>query len=242
LTSHTGHRLGLPVIAIDNQHCLTNARVSYPRRYMRDAAMAKLVTRLMTPRAHAYLTTSFFPAQIKRARRHDTFLFPPILRREVLQATPQRGEHLLVYVTSPAPQLARALRAIPFPVIAYGFGRQGRAGNIEFRQPTLPGFLRDLAGCRAVIANAGFSLVSEALHLGKPYLALPVRHQFEQLFNAYYVQKMGYGQYSEKLGPNNLADFLAALPRYTENLASYPRQDNSALLRKLDALIEEYAG
>ena len=93
-----------------------------------------------------------------------------------------------------------------------------------------------------MIANAGFSLVSEALHLGKPYLALPVRHQFEQLFNAYYVQKMGYGQYSEKLGPNNLADFLAALPRYTENLASYPRQDNSALLRKLDALIEEYAG
>ena len=60
-----------------------------------------------------------------------------------------------------------------------------------------------------MIANAGFSLVSEALHLGKPYLALPVRHQFEQLFNAYYVQKMGYGQYSEKLGPNNLADFLA---------------------------------
>jgi uncharacterized protein (TIGR00661 family) len=44
-----------------------------------------------------------------------------------------------------------------------------------------------------VIANSGFSLICEALYLGKPYLAIPVRHQFEQVLNAYYVDKMGYG-------------------------------------------------
>ena len=27
---HLGHRKGLPVISIDNQHCLTNTEVSYP--------------------------------------------------------------------------------------------------------------------------------------------------------------------------------------------------------------------
>jgi uncharacterized protein (TIGR00661 family) len=30
LTCHVGHRKKLPVISIDNQHCLTNAVVSYP--------------------------------------------------------------------------------------------------------------------------------------------------------------------------------------------------------------------
>ena len=83
LTSHVGHHLRLPVISIDNQHCLTNTDVTYPRKYRRDAAVAKLVTRIMTPRADAYLVTSFFEARVKRPR---TFLFPPILRQQVLQA------------------------------------------------------------------------------------------------------------------------------------------------------------
>src|SRR5437660_2159063 len=51
LTCHIGRRQGLPVISIDNQHCLTNAVVSYPGKYRRDAAAAKLVTRMMTPGA-----------------------------------------------------------------------------------------------------------------------------------------------------------------------------------------------
>jgi len=70
-------RSGLPVISIDNQHCLTNTDVTYPSQYRRDAAAAKMVTRLMVPRAHAYLVTSFFEAKVTEP---DTFLFPPILR------------------------------------------------------------------------------------------------------------------------------------------------------------------
>jgi len=79
LSCHVGHRMGLPVISIDNQHCLTNAIVSYPRKYQRDAAAAKLVTRLMTPHADAYLVISFFTAPVKK---RNTFLFPPLLRQK----------------------------------------------------------------------------------------------------------------------------------------------------------------
>ena len=93
-------RSRLPIISIDNQHCLTNAVVSYPKQYRRDAAAAKLVTKLMTPRANAYLVISFFTAPI---RKRNTFLFPPLLRQEILDAKPTQGDHVLVYVTSPAP-------------------------------------------------------------------------------------------------------------------------------------------
>ncbi|HZD93905.1 MAG TPA: glycosyltransferase family protein, partial [Candidatus Sulfotelmatobacter sp.] len=65
LTAHVAHRRRLPLIAIDNQHAITNTRVSLPRGYRRDAAAVKLVTRIMTPRADAYLVLSFFPAQVK---------------------------------------------------------------------------------------------------------------------------------------------------------------------------------
>src|SRR5205085_4900137 len=102
LSCHVGHRRHQPVIAIDNQHCLTNTNVSYPRHYRRDAAATRLVTRLMTPRASAYLVISFFTAEVRQRR---TFLFPPILRDEVLRPQPSEGNCVLVYVTSPAPEL-----------------------------------------------------------------------------------------------------------------------------------------
>ena len=106
----------------------------------------------------------------------------------------------------------------------------------------MEGFLRDLAGAGAVIANAGFSLVSEALHLGKPYLAVPVEHQFEQTFNAYYVDKMGFGAFWEDLTKEKIESFLFNLPVFAEKLASYPRSGNHALLAKLDELIHSLAG
>ena len=141
LTCHVGHKKRLPVISIDNQHCLTNTVVSYPRKYRGDAAAAKLVTRLMTPHANAYLVISFFTAPI---RKRNTFLFPPLLRQEVLDATPTQGDHVLVYVTSPAPALAKLLATVRCRFIAYGFGREGTNAekNIVYKKPSVQRLLR----------------------------------------------------------------------------------------------------
>jgi uncharacterized protein (TIGR00661 family) len=238
LTCHVAHGMGLPIISIDNQHCLTNAVVSYPSQYRRDAAATKLVTRLMTPHADAYLVISFFTAPVKN---QNTFLFPPLLREEILRTVPTEEEHILVYVTSPAPSIAKVLSTIRGRFIAYGFGREGVEGNILYKKPSLDGFMRDLAGAKAVIANSGFSLVTEALHLAKPYLAIPVEHQFEQIFNAYWLQKTGYGAYWEDLNKERVESFLYNLPLYREKLADYPREGNGALLAKLDALIAQHS-
>ena len=234
LTCHVGHRKDLPVIAIDNQHAITNTRVSLPHGFKRDVAAVKMVTRMMTPHADAYMVLSFFPAEVKR---RNTFLFPPILRQEILSAKPQTGEHVLVYVTSPAKELAALLKQVRCKFIAYGFGMEGQDGNVLFKKPSMDGFLRDLTGAKAVMANAGFSLVSEALHLGKPYLAIPVKNQFEQTFNAYYVDKLGYGAWWEELSKEKIESFLFNLPVYAEKLEGYQRTGNGALFSKLDELI-----
>ena len=236
VSCHVGHKLGLPIIAIDNQHLLTDAEITYPPEYRKEAAAAKIVTRLMTPRADAYLVTTFFtPAVTKR----HTFLFPPILREAILRARPTEKAHALVYVTSPAQELADLLRTVRQRFVCYGFNREGVDGNLTYRKPSLDRFFEDLCTCRAVIANAGFSLISEALHLGKPYLAWPVRRQFEQVFNAFYVAKMGYGAYWDDLYKERVESFLFNLADYREKLRTYPRSGNAALLAKLDSLIAE---
>src|SRR6195256_2453157 len=213
LTCHVGHRHRLPVIEIDNQHAITNTNVALPRGYRRDVAAVKLVTRMMTPHADAYLVLSFFPATVKR---RNTFLFPPIVRQEVLAAAAQTGDYVLVYVTSPAKELAALLKQVRCKFVAYGFGIEGQEGNVLFKKPSMAGFLRDLTGAKAVIANAGFSLVSEALHLGKPYLAMPVENQFEQTFNAYHLDKHGYGAWWEELSKEKIESFLFNLPVFIE--------------------------
>ena len=124
--------------------------------------------------------------------------------------------------------------------ICYGFDRCGKDGNLLFKTPSLDRFLQDLITCKAIIANAGFSLVSEALHLGKPYLAVPVKKQFEQVFNAYYVDRMKYGAYWDELSKERIEWFLGNLDAFRAALANYPRAGNAALLRKLDELIAEY--
>jgi len=210
LSSHAARRKRLPVISIDNQHTLTNTAVTYPRQYRRDAAAAKMVTRLMVPHANAYLATSFFSAKITKP---NTFLFPPILRECILAAKPRQGEHILVYVTSPAPALEKLLASVRAPFVAYGFNREGQQANVTYKKPSLDGFLADLVSAKAIVANAGFSLVTEALHLGKPYLAIPVEHQFEQIFNAYWLEKSGYGAFWEEgLNKERIESFLFNLP------------------------------
>jgi len=238
LSCHIGHRRRVPVISIDNQHCLTNAEVAVPRDHRADAAATRMVVRMMVPRADAYLVTSFFPARVKR---RNTYLFPPLLREAILGARPRAGGHALVYVTSPSEALGKLLSQVRCPFIAYGFGREGQEGNVLYKKPSLDGFMRDLVDARAVVANAGFSLVTEALHLGKPYLAIPVEHQFEQAFNAYWLAKQGYGASWDELNRERVESFLYNLPHYEENLAKYPRQGNQALLAKLDALIAGFA-
>jgi len=232
-----GHHLGLPIISIDNQHALTHARLEYPKHHRAEAVTAKLVTRLLIPHATEYLITAFFRAPVKGKR---AYLLPPILRQEVLDTKPSDRGFTLVYVTSPSDELAAMLKRVRHPFICYGFNREGKDANLTFKSPSLAGFLRDLAACHAVVANSGFSLICEALQLGKPYLAIPVRHQFEQVLNAYYVDKKAYGAYWEELTKERVESFLFNVDLFRKNLAHYPRQDNTALFTKLDQLIAKH--
>lgn len=236
LTCRAGRRRHLPVISIDNQHILTHYKVATPKHYRRDITAAKFVVRMMTPFATHYLVTSFFDAPCKR---ENSELVPPILRQQIHDAVPSEGGPVLVYVTSPAPYLIKLLSQVHTEFIAYGFNREGREGNILYKRPAFDTFFHDLVRADAIIANAGFSLVTEALHLGKPYLAVPVRNQFEQIFNAFWLDRTGYGAFWEELTKERIESFLFNIPQFREKLASYSRPSSRELFERLDALVAD---
>lgn len=229
-----GNFKALPVISIDNQHRLINTAIEYPKKYQNEANLAKAVVRAMIFKAKQYLVTSFFQEKILK---NNTFLFNPILRNEIIQAKTSENNHLLVYLTSENYDLIEILKKIKQKFIVYGFDKNEKDNNLVFKKPSEKIFIKDLASSRGVVANAGFTLITEALYLKKPYLALPVKKQFEQVLNAIYLEKLGYGKYWDELNKERIESFLFNLDFYKKNLEKYKRQDNRNIFNHIDKII-----
>jgi uncharacterized protein (TIGR00661 family) len=115
-------------------------------------------------------------------------------------------------------------------------------GNLTYRPFGEQSFIDDLASARAVIAGGGFTLMGEAVYLHKPMLAVPLEGQFEQVINARYLEKLGYGREAETLDdPKAVFDFVEAIPGCEEKLASYAQDGNTLILRALDEFFDKAA-
>ena len=111
-------------------------------------------------------------------------------------------------------------------------------GNLRYRPFSEAGFIDDLRTAAAVIASAGFTLMGEAVYLHKPMLAEPVARQFEQILNARYLQKEGYGVCADQITASTLQEFLSRVPEFAANLARYSQDGNRDLLAKLDSVLD----
>lgn len=238
------HRL--PVICIDNIQVIN--RCTHDSNIIGEDKSAftlvKGVVKNKCPGAAHYFITTFFYPEVRKKR---TTLVPPILRENILQAQPTDGDHLLVYQTSETfSSLPRILKKLDRPAYIYGLRRDLTEdvveGNLTFRPFSTTQFVDDLASCAGVIASAGFTLLGEAVHLGKPVLATPVRKQFEQLLNARYIEQLGYGMMDTELDLATIQLFERKLPEFRANLATYTPQDNTQLFGALDEMLDQIAG
>lgn len=69
--------------------------------------------------------------------------------------------------------------------------------NIQCKKLSRENFTMELKACSGIITNAGFSLVSEALVLGKKIMVKPLMGQFEQIDNAHCLKQLGLAQVFE---------------------------------------------
>ncbi|MES1244573.1 MAG: glycosyltransferase family protein [Acidobacteriota bacterium] len=233
----------LPVISVDNNQMLS--RCDHPPEVTRpvlDFRLAQLFVRGKLPFCHHYVvSTFFFPGACKRR----TTLVPPILRPEILAARSTPGDHLLVYQTAEGNTgLARTLAGTGMECRIYGMRRgiqeEQVEGNLRYRPFDEAGFIADLASARAVIGGGSFTVMGEAVYLRKPMLSVPVGGQFEQVLNARWLERLGYGRHAESLAdPEVVHRFLNAVPACEDRLASYEQDGNRKLQETLDGLLAE---
>jgi uncharacterized protein (TIGR00661 family) len=235
MCAYLAHHYDLPLVTIDNQHRLRYMHYDTPSELKNDRQLTVHVIRAMVPKPDVSLVTTFYYGKLKNQR---TFLFPPLIRSQVRQLKVANGDKTLVYLTSGFESFVDLLKTFSNEhFIIYGQGDQGRQGHLNFKPPSIEGFLQDLAACKCVMATAGFTLITEALYLKKPYLALPMTGQFEQAVNAVFLDKLKCGVNMYRPSKTGIEDFLSVLPEYEASLSRQPAFDNQPLLDKLDTFI-----
>jgi uncharacterized protein (TIGR00661 family) len=195
-------KVGVPFASFDHQHFLTNFDLSGLPTVLRWYAsfLAPFVSAFYRGQVRT-IVSSFYRAPVKKGCE-DTVVTGVILRPEIQNARADHGDHLLVYLRRLAsPRILDTLRDCGREVLVYGLGERAREGNLVYRPISNHGFVRDLAGCEALVCTAGNQLVGEALHLGKPILAFPEDGNFEQAINGHFLKASGAGDCV------NVADF-----------------------------------
>jgi uncharacterized protein (TIGR00661 family) len=186
--------LGVPRISIDHFGVLAYCRPPIDWRDRVRSFRDVTAYRALMGRPDRVIVSSFYDGG---ARDPSVRFVGPLLRNEVLSRSPERGDHLLVYMNQGThqftPRVEAALRATGRPARVYGTDRRGEDGNLTFRAPSNTPFLDDLASCRAVFSTAGNQLVGEALWFNKPMLVAP-EDTVEQRLNAAAVARLGIGR------------------------------------------------
>ena len=121
------------MISIDNMHVITHCKIDVPRKFSRDKLKAEGVVRSFIMRPQKYIITSYFYPEIKN--KDKVSIFPPILREEILNFKPSRGEHVLVYQTSTSnKKLIEILKELKKILLYMGLKWKREDKNITFRK------------------------------------------------------------------------------------------------------------
>lgn len=201
LTARWGMTNGVPVVGIAHQYAFWGKA---PRAKVRDP-LAEGIMRYYAP-VNVPLGLHW--------RRTGPTTIPPVIRPEVLEARPRDGDHVLVYLASYSEKTLDRLfgheALAPHRFVAYPKRTEyePRSPNLTFKPFSAAGFAEDLASARAVVTAAGFTLLSECLHLGKAVYSIPEARQYEQQCNAEALRRWRLGQTARSFDARELASWL----------------------------------
>ncbi|MBP6624819.1 MAG: hypothetical protein KA198_06585, partial [Chitinophagaceae bacterium] len=209
-----------------------------PAEEKKNYVLAKQIVKAKVYGAQTYLISSFFQPSIKKP---NTYFVPPILRKEIVEASVTRKNHVLVYQTSTSQKdLVSVLQLLPKEnFIVYGLNKDESHLNVRLKPFSEKVFIDDLASCKAVLTNGGFSLISEAVYLKKPICSVPISNQFEQFVNASYVEKLNYGRHFNAFKADDIKAFLYDLPSFEMSISTYHQDGNTQLFSMLEAAMKK---
>jgi uncharacterized protein (TIGR00661 family) len=231
----------IPIISIDNIQAVDRFKLAIPipADIKPNFNLAKNIVKAKVPSCNHYFVSSFFAAE---CRKKNTSIVPPIVRQQIIAAKTSINNHILVYQsTGSSESIKDIFKDLPHEnFMVYGFNKNEKEGNVTLKTFSEDGFINDLATCKAVIANGGYSFISEAIYMHKPIFSFPLKGQFEQFLNAAYIEQCGYGRHFTSISTDNLKAFLYDLNSFQKNLQHYKQDGNKELFRTVQEYLKAF--
>jgi uncharacterized protein (TIGR00661 family) len=126
---------------------------------------------------------------------YDSFILPPVIKKEIISANPSRQNHITVYLPAYSdskllPYLLK-IKHLCFEI----FSKQVKQIEIQKNVTLIPVnknyFNTSLINCYGIITSAGFETPAEAMYLNKKLMVVPIKGQYEQACNAAALEQLG---------------------------------------------------
>ena len=128
-------------------------------------------------------------------RQYDDFILTPVIKSEIWKAGLFNDNHITVYLPSYCDCEIRKffgkLTSFRFQVFSREVNTETRQGHLTFIPVSKERFNESLIHCAAIVCGAGFETPSEALHLKKKMMVMPIKGQYEQQCNAAALRQLG---------------------------------------------------
>jgi uncharacterized protein (TIGR00661 family) len=223
----------IPLISLSNQNRFVRCKLNVPRKYKKDYFIAKTIIKLINPKSKFNISLSLCRLEPKNK---NCLIVPPIIKEEIKKLTPRTKDKIIVYLSKENPDFIECLKQIKENFVIFPYEKEKREANLLFRKKE--NFLNELKDGKAIISNAGFTSVGEAIYLKKPYLAIPLKGQFEQVFNALYIEEKGFGKFLENGEIPGILEFIKNIKFYSENLKKNKKQNYEVIFNILDNIID----
>lgn len=190
------------MICVAHQYLFLHPDFRFPKANALSLASLRLFTRLTAIGATKLLALSF--RKMREVPGERLVVVPPLLRREVIEASPSRGDYLHGYLLNSgfAEEILAWHKRHPEVRLRFFWDKRDAEpetrvdDNLSFHRLDDTLFLRTMAGARAYATTAGFESVCEAMYLGKPVLMVPTH--IEQACNAFDASLSGAGEVADR--------------------------------------------
>lgn len=171
--------------------------------------------------------------------KYDSFIHPPIIKDEIIQAEPKNLKNITVYLPSFQKDcLEKAfnkLSDVEFHWFLEDVKMKHTIGNITYFPVNQKQFNSSLIDCQGIITGGGFETPAEALYLGKKILSIPIREHYEQECNVAALKKMGVPVVYE-VGDN----FDEVIENWLNTILIYPKIKANNIPETLQHLFDTY--
>jgi uncharacterized protein (TIGR00661 family) len=126
---------------------------------------------------------------------YDSFIKPPVVRKEVRLLNPRDDGHYTVYLPAYGDEqiikTLSAIQGVKWEVFSKRARMEFEMNNFLIRPINNDSYLASLESCTGLLTGGGFEAPAEAMFLGKKILMVPQKGQFEQLCNAEAAKRLG---------------------------------------------------